>query len=136
MNSSDLNRNGFRSALGRLLTPEGFANTVLPIAGIIESIVSKGASPGTVATKQRQTILDDLQRQQAHEQAEWERRQKQQENKDIALGRRLRRENIQLDIDEKKRKRDKEKNYKQSTPGMFEPDIRPSMVNPAMMLRI
>lgn len=68
---------GFKSALNRLLTPEGFANTVVPILGIVESIASKGQSPGTVATAYRKNILDDVTRQQEQETAKWEREQKQ-----------------------------------------------------------
>lgn len=90
---------GFKSALSRLMTPEGMANVVMPVAGIIESIATKGQSPGLGAQAMRTNVLADITRQQEQEQAEWEREQKAQIYKDQTEANRLAREKSQMDIE-------------------------------------
>lgn len=104
-------KTGFKSALSRLLTPEVFANTVLPVAGIIESIVSRGASPGTVAMNMRQNVLTDVQRQREQEQADWERKQKEQIYADTTAANKLSREASQLAIEKARAEREREEGF-------------------------
>lgn len=46
--------------LGKLFEPENYANYVLPALAIIESIATKGKSPGTVALTQADTLKSTL----------------------------------------------------------------------------
>ncbi len=111
---------GFQSALNRLLTPEGFANTVLPIAGIIESIASKGQSPGTVATQQRQMVLSDLERQQRQRDVDYERQQSENERLANERVRKLQEQKTQQDIDITAQEQERKKSLLDTVKGILE----------------
>lgn len=124
--------NIFQGALNRVLSPEGMANVVLPLAGMIETIATKGQSPGTVATAQRQLVLDDVKRQKEQDALEWERKQKEQIYADQTAANKLSREASQADLDEKKLKQQRQADFFTTMKGIMEaPDaVKPTEASP------
>lgn len=51
-----------KEGLAKLFTPENYAGIILPLLGIVESIGSKGMSPGTTALTQQQQIYGNIDR--------------------------------------------------------------------------
>ena len=74
-----------------LSDPSKYARRVLPLLAVVETIATKGKSPGTSALRQQEIIAEGVESRHKREQEAYERQEREYERRQDAIDRELRR---------------------------------------------